>query len=485
MPTPALTATWFDLHEQYVKYSPRWVTVTDIEDGGPQLKLKDIAKYGTYLSEIPIVGTDTAYYNTRNRNYIYGAGFTNYTELTLNGLMGMLFRKNPSIPEMKPDMEYILKDSDGNGFPLMHHIRNTANKVIKLGRHGILTDMPAGPGRAVTKAEIAAGLRPTIKAYSAQSIQYWDDDNSLIILKEVRKTLIDGEKYKKENKDVWRVLEIIDGKYTVSVLDEKGVIIEPERTPLKADRTTFSEIPFIAIGSVDNFISVDSIPIEAIALANLAHYQDNADEQDASRQMGAGTPWIASTPYKNAIENPNDKTDKTQLFGPAGLLLMGDGGQAGVLQFNANTMVGKMREAKEKQIESLGAQIISPVGPAQTAEATRTQKASQASRLDVISVNIADGYDKSLGWVAEFLGVEYDGGLTLNREFIDPTLTPEQRNQIVSEVFGGFIPHRLGLEEFHRAGVFNLDDKETVDDIIAEIGDEGPGSGFGGADSPV
>jgi hypothetical protein len=462
---------FFDNHPEYDDFLARWNVVTDVVDGGPRLKERDLKNFGTYLIKITAQSDDVSYYNERNKAYINGAVFSNVTESTLTGYIGMLFRTAPVVKELPTAIQYIVDDSDGNGLPLEHHSRNTAEKVTSLGRHGILVDMPVANG-PITKADEANGHRASLKSYSAQNIEYWREDNSMIILRETMLIPFNDDEFRIEEVDAWRVLRLTNGIYTAEVLDREGEVLVEETTPLDASGNPFDEIPFLAIGSVDNRLDVDPLPLEPIAIVNIGHYRNVADEESSSRQLSAATPYVADNAYQQAVNNPNETDKKTQLMGEMGFVVMGSGGQAGFMQVSANTQVGKLREDKEKQMVALGAQVVTPVGPAQTAEAVRTQRAGQVSRLEIIGINISNGYTKLLKWVGRFMGVEVTSEYTLNREFFDEEMKPEELRELVAGWQMGAYPMRVMHRKMKANGF--LEEDEEYEALAAEIQSEAP-----------
>lgn len=478
-------AEFFDLHSEYKKFSPRWETVTDIIDGEPELKRKDYECIGTYLIKIPLVGSDLEYFRRRNYEYIQGASFSNFTESTLVGYMGMLFRTPPVIPDLPESLQYIVEDSDGNGLPLDQHARNTAEKVTAIGRQGVLVDMPPSLGRESTKAENAQGHRAKFKTYTAQSIQFWRHNErgkiDVVILHEVKQEMEKGSDFKTKDVDTWRVLTLQDNVYKSVVFDKEGKLFngEEEITPVDSTGKPLDFIPFIFFGSMDNQPDVDMLPLEPIALVNLAHYRNSADNESSSRQLSAATPWVADNGFQNKQNDPNDKKEKTVTLGENGFIVMGTSGNAGFMQVDPNNIVAALSDKKETQMIALGAAIITPNGPAETAEAARIKKAGQVSRLEVIGMNISSGYTNLLEWAGLFMGAEIEESYVLNKDFLGQTLTPEQRKQVVAEWQGDFLPHRIALEQFKKAGIFELKEGETLDDIRNEISQQGPGLDFG------
>ena len=143
-------------NQKHIEYCQRYKRVRDVVDGQFRLKQVDLSRIGIahdssknvlldcnsgYLRLIN--PSDVSEYNkNKNRGMITGAVLFNATARTLSGLMGLLFRSDPSWPEFKNGMDYLLKDADGAGLSLDHQAQLTAWNVTQVGRHGLLADMP-------------------------------------------------------------------------------------------------------------------------------------------------------------------------------------------------------------------------------------------------------------------------------------------------------------------------------------------------------
>jgi len=123
---------------EYTLNFPRWQEVHDVINGQYQLKKRDDEKAGTYLRIINPL--DVSEYNKRlNVSYRKSAVFYNATGRTLIGLLGMLYRVEPSIPELPESMEYVKINIDGNGMGINQQSHAVSSEVTQIGRHGLLT----------------------------------------------------------------------------------------------------------------------------------------------------------------------------------------------------------------------------------------------------------------------------------------------------------------------------------------------------------
>ncbi len=467
---------WEDIkpNSEYLLNFPRRQRVHDVVGGEFQLKKRDEKKNGTYLRIINPMNIST--YNKRlNVSYRKSAVLYNATGRTLIGLLGMLYRVEPVIPELPELMEYVKNDIDGNGMGIDQQSHAVSSEIIQIGRHGLLTDIPMKDDSAVTTiADVQNGFRPFVKGYDADDIIDYNESSingittlDLVVLLETVSEFVDEQRIKREFKKRKRILRLRDGKYTQQLWVEHEDLPGEEIIILDGSGKSWDEIPFIIIGSENNDPVTDFLPLEPLTDVNLGHYRNSADLEHSSFQLSAATPWIADDRYMSNQSSPNNKDKNNQNFGETSILVTGTGGKVGYLQPSPNVLANDLAKNKEQQMIALGAQLISEGGGAETAEAVRTKKAADASMLSMISINVSNGYTKSLGWIARFLNVEFEGEYQLTTNFFDTKLTAQERQQIIVEVQSGLYPVRIGREQLQASKVISTD--EDLDTMQEEV----------------
>ncbi len=470
---------WHEIkpNEEYNENLPRVQLVYDVVGGEFLLKKRDNKKPGTYLRVINSL--DISEYNKRlNASYHKSAVFYNATGRTMTGLLGMLYRIDPIIPELPSMMEYVKIDIDGNGTGINQQSHAVSSEVIQVGRHGLLTDMPIKEdGSVTTVADVSNGLRPFVKRYDVLDIIDWDESvingltkPNLIVLTETFTHFVDEMRIKKESKKRFRILRLTDNKYTQQLWIEGEDEPEEEFEILDGVGNVFDEIPFVVIGSENNDLSIDPLPLESIARINIGHYRNGADLEHSSFQLSAATPHISDDNYKHTLASPNNKTSTNQKFGESSIVVTGTGGKFEYVQPSPNVLANDLAKNKEQQMIALGAQLISDSGGAETAEAVRTKRAADTSMLSVVGINVSDGYTKSLNWVARFLNVDFDGEYQLNSNFFDIKLSPQERQQIIMEWQSGLYPARIAREQLQISKVISIDEK--LDELQEEVDGE-------------
>jgi len=481
---------WEDIkpNVEYVLNFPRQQRVNDVVDGEYRLKKRDEEKPGTYLRVINPL--DVSDYNKRlNASYRKSAILYNATGRTLIGLLGMLYRVEPTIPELPELMEYIETDIDGNGMGINQQSHAVSSEVIKIGRHGLLTDIPikkeGKEEKPTTIADVQNGFRPFTKKYNATDIIDWNQSSingmmtlDLVVLLEMVSIFADEHRIKREIKKRYRILRLTEGKYTQQLWVEGDDSPGEEIEIIDGSGEPWDEIPFEFIGSENNDPSIDFAPLESLTDVNIGHYRNSADLEHSSFQLSAATPWIADDRYSSVQSNPNKKDTNTQKFGETSIIVMGNGGQFGYAQPSPNVLANDLAKNKEQQMVALGAQLISEGGGTETAEAVRTKKAADTSMLSIVGINVSNGYTKSLGWIARFLNVDFKGEYQLNKNFFDSKLTPQERQQIVVEWQSGLYSVRIARKQLQASNVISSD--EDLGKLQVEVDGELPGVDLGG-----
>ncbi len=474
---------WEDIKPnlEYVLNFPRWQRVKDTVAGEYQLKKRDSEKPGTYLRIINPL--DISKYNMRlNASYRKSAVFYNATGRTLIGLLGMLYRVEPTTPELPESMEYVKINIDGNGMGINQQSHSVSSEVIQIGRHGLLTDLPkrkeGTENIPITIDDVKNGFRPFIKKYKAIDIIDWNQSSvngvmilDLVVLSEIFTTFADEHRIKRETKKRYRILRLTDGRYTQQLWVQGNEFPEKEIEILDGLGKSWGEIPFEFIGSENNDPVVDFAPLEPLADINIGHLRNSADVEHSSFTLSAATPHISDNRYKSDLNRPDNKGEKVQKFGETSIIVTGTGGKFEYVQPSPNVLANDLAKGKEQQMIALGAQLISDSGGLETAEAVRTKKSADASMLSIIGINVSNGYTKSLGWIARFLNVEFKGEYQLNSNFFDIKLTGQERQQIVVEWQSGLYPARVAREQLQASKVISNDeDLDTLqDEVDAEL----------------
>lgn len=460
----------------------KWGIVRDCLAGEKQIKFRK----EKYLPA-PDASANATEKVQRYNAYLTRANFYNVTGRTLNGLVGQVFTKEPSI-ELPPELEFFENDVDGAGTNSVQQTKSTLADVLAVGRGGLLADFPSVPeGQIVSKADIQSRrVRPRIIFYEAEKVINWRVTNhggetylSLLVLEESKVVSDDGFEFKSEPR--WRVLYIENGAVYVAVyMESKGLqgqareryVIDPDGGGplLLRDYAArpFTRIPFEFIGAENNDSTVDESPLYALATINVAHYRNSADLEESS--FLSGQPTLILSGIQEAWADKYLK-DGVSLGSRNGILL-NQGASGQLLQAEPNNLPKELMKHKEEQMKALGAKLIEPGQIKGTATEAAIEEASESSVLSSAAKNVSQAYEKIIFHASKWLGEfnEEDIHFELNTEFDVARMSPQERQQLLAEWQGELITFGEAREQLRKKGIAFEDDEEARSIIEGESG---------------
>ncbi|HEY6020158.1 MAG TPA: DUF4055 domain-containing protein, partial [Candidatus Paceibacterota bacterium] len=340
--------------------------------------------------------------------------------------------------------------------------------------------------RPATAADLISGfVRPTISFYSPWEIINWRTITvgakellSLVVLSEYYIANDDG--FEVETKQQFRVLKLryteigdtdaIDPsslQYIVEIWREETATQEnptPYQTyqPVDYEGKILREIPFTFVGSLNNDPSIDQSPLYDLAVMNIAHYRNSADYEESCFITGQPTIYCAGLTEHWVLNVWKGKVT----LGARAAISLPEGGTAGLLQPNPNTLPFEAMNAKERQMLALGAKLVEQRRIQRTLGETQIQETSESSILSTVTHNVNQAYQVSLRWAAMFLGavdaeIEYE----LNTDFPAARMRPEERAQLIAEWQGSAITFSEMRSQLRRAGVAFLEDEQAEKEI--------------------
>lgn len=425
--------------KEYTEACANWDLVDDIVNNDAKKHLRDVDKTN------PI----------RNKQYKDFGVLTNFTRLTLEGLTGLVFRKDLKV-NLPPELEYLLEDATGGNITLDQLVTKVVWELIKKGRYGLLAD-----------ASPVEGSTARIKPYDCKAIINWgskqfDDEYklNLVVLKECVDYLAeDGFTWIEDYQ--FRVLRLSDDQvYYQEIWNSDDELVRTVEV-LDYNGNTLDEIPFIFLGSENNDGCVDNPPMLDLAILNLSHYRNSCDTEETSFLCGQLQPVtnIGDMDYA-AWQQANPEGIK---LGSLSNIIVNTGGDFNFRQGQPNIMPRQLQQDKEAQAAAIGARLIAPPGGRETAEGVRIRYGAQNSRLFIITKNVDLAMKEIFEWCAEFMmETPVDSEFELNDVFYEDTVDP---NELVAQM-QMFDRRIVTAEEIRtnakKAGML-LDDNYTAD----------------------
>ena len=459
-----------------VEYSQTdWFVVNDVVAG--ERVLKD--KGHEYL---PMLNPeDTSDQNiTRNAQYVKRAYFFNATGRTLEGLIGIAFRQPPDV-EVPDAMESVKSDVDGAGGNIVNQSHRVLESVLKTGRHGLLVDYPSNEQSVSVSDQSNNNIHATILTYQPGQIINWkigdDRKPSLVVLYEL---VTESNDFSDTIVEQWRELRMVEGNYTVTIWrrKKKNGVLEVYDTyqPTNGSGDYWAWIPFYFIGAIDNDADIDKGPLLDLATANLAHYRNSADFQDAAFFSGQPQIWVTG-----ADEHWMNEVQKSGVyFGSRAIGSAPQGGGVTMLQAAPNMASRESMQDIAKDMISLGARLLSNGEAAKTAEQSRSETAANHSVLSLAVTNVSNAYTRALQDAALYMRIEGDIEYVINTDFVGVTVDPQRLAALIAAWQNGSVPNSDHWANMRSIGV--IDAYKTDEEIEGEIESSGSGLNLGDAE---
>lgn len=460
-------------HKLHAERSSTWKKVRDFVAGGQKVL--------PYVRKLPghDVPTETAF---RARAYYLPA-----IARSLDAFTGLIMNPEPVI-EAPESMADYLKDVSFDGEPASRMIGRTVREICEVGRCAIVADYPmtdANKTMSVADAE-AEGLRAYARLYTAENVIDWrvtsrGGERYLSFLK-LRETFDQpgADEWTITEEEQIRVLDFNDaGAYRqrifrkIETTDDKtgkrvagwfqhGADIIPQ-----ANGAALDEIPAVVFNpdSLDAS-EVDQPPmLEMVEIAD-SHLQTSALHEWALLWVGNPTPVFINLRLAEGA---------SVALGSSQGISCGEGGDAKMLYLPAEGVgaLAAAMEAKRRDMAAVGARLLADETSAQIARDTAIiQRAGEHSVLAQIAATVADGWQRVLGYLAMWAGVEgEDIVVTLNTDFVPQGMTSGELSELIAAIQAGQYTSRDLFALLQKRGLIRPDKSfEEHQDEIEEDG---------------
>ena len=452
-------------HSQYAKMLPIWEKCNDAVEGQHAIHMA-----GTkYLPELKDQTPDD--YNA----YKLRASFFNATGRTLDGLVGMIFRKAP-IVEVPSGMDAIVGDINLAGSTLNGFSDLITREVLKLSRVGVLVEFPQVIDKPVNLAQASAqNLRPYASLYTAKTILNWRIERvnnvsqpTMIALLEEYTTADDG--FEKKTAGQVRVLKLEQGKYLQRIYrkNDKGEWVQEgaDIIPLMKNNP-LNFIPFYVFGASSNTFDEQMPVLLDLVDLNLAHYRVTADYEHGCHF--AGLPTAVITGYQ-AADN-----EKLYIGSAAAWVFNAADADAKFLEFTGQGLdpLQKNLDKKEHQMAAIGARMLEQQKNGVESEgAMQMRSTGESSVLAGIATLISQQLSKMITFMAQWEGINTECKIQLNTDYFPVAMTAQQLAELVKAWQAGSISFETMFENLKRGEVIAED--RTVEDERELIGNAQP-----------
>lgn len=440
-------------HEEYKERIPQWDKCRDCINGQDAVH-KAGANYlpaltGQSADEYKAYVTRTPYYNATGR--------------TIDGLVGMIFRKAPQITRPAA-LDDFIADMTLTGCDFDEYAEEMSREVISVYRVGVLVEYPSITAKPDNLAQATAqNLRPYCTTYKAETIVNWRIARVNNVMQPI---MISLKEEAIEYKDTFESVEI--DQYRVLLLTETGYIQQIYRLNDRKEWVQFgndivplmnnkplSYIPFVFFGANNNGHELDVPPLYDLVTLNLSHYRTSADLEHGAHFTGLPTAVISG--YQPTTNDQGVVTEKFAIGSSSAWVFPQPDAKASYLEFTGQGLgaLVNLKKEKEAAMAALGARMLAPEkSGVEAGNTVRMRHSGEGAVLSSIVNNVAAGMQRILAIMAEWSGIDGEIVVLLNKDFVDSTLTAQDILAYVQAWQAGALPKE---ELFH-----NLKNGEVI-----------------------
>lgn len=456
-------------HPEYDANATAWLRARDVFAGEDAVK----AANERFLPRLD-TQTDDEYAAYKAR-----ASFFNATARTVDGFVGLIFRREPTVklPERVSGVAGALRvfaeDVDLLGTSLYTYSKNIVSEVLTVGRAGTLVDWE-GDGEQ----------RGYVVRYTAEQIRNWRVSRvngrslvTLVVLHEVvaessedgfdiveieqlrvlRLATIPSKAAKGQSElryvvEIWRKV-LADGHQKKSRQQKPEWQKVETRIPLRLGKP-LTMIPFVFHGPRHSLPDVDKLPLADIIVVNLDHYRLNADYKHGLHFTALPTAWVSGF----------DKAANLRIGSSTAWVTETPGATAGFLEFTGQglTTFERAMDRDERLMAILGSRMLEEkkrVG--ETAEAIELRQTGENSVLMTLALSVSDSVSQVLRWIYWWNSTEASPEtisedlvlLQLNTDFSAKGLGSDELTAIVAAWQAGAISRETMFDLFRRGEV--------------------------------
>lgn len=414
--------------------------------------------------------------------------FFNATWRTIDGLKGMLFRKDPQV-KVSAITEPMLEDVTQSGLTLTDLAKEVAKEALSVGRIGVLVDYPRAPdGEMTVEQAQALGLRPKMSMYKAESIINWATGwvagrtmLTRLVLEECHEYCDPNDRFVTLQEARWRCLELVPGDdgLVVQVSVERKVAnndkgeteeVEPPFVPLM-DSKPLREIPFVFISADSTQPHIELPPLIDLVNMNISHYQSTSDVEHGAHKTALPQPYVTG------IDGGGEKAPTFYMGGGNMWMHPNPEGKFGMLEYAGQGLaaIETRIDKKERQMAVLGARMLEEQKKqAETAEAAGLHRSGEQSSLATVADTIGAGLLRALRWFDTWAGGTGDVALSINKKFLPKTMTPQELVAMMQSWQAGLVSDQEAFDALQEGGI--ISDAQDFETHSAQVENSRPAS---------
>ncbi len=392
-----------------------------------------------YLPQAPGEGIQ----NYRNR--LLRSVFFNAFHRTIDGLAGLVFRKDPKLGDDVP--EQIVQQWENIDLAGTHGdvwTRDIFEDALTVGHAAILVEFPQTDGSQTARDELAGEVRPYWVPIKKEDIMSWRTENrggrqvlTQIVLREMN--FVDKGQFGSEKHTQYRVLSLADIGPVWELLEEREGVVMRVARGVYGNQTEIPIAEIVTSGRESLFVS--DPPLKDLAFLNVAHYQIWSDQMWSAHKTCV--PFIFGSGISEATDPQTGQKRPLTVGANSAVLVPEPGAKMQYVAHDGGSLdnVKAILDDLKSEMGTLGLEMLAPQKrAAETATAKQMDKATSDSALAVSARGLQDGLERALDFHANYLRLNDGGSVEINRDFEGILMDAPVMTAFATLVNAGFPP---------------------------------------------
>ena len=393
------------------------------------------------------------------KSYVQRALYYGATERTLQGISGLVFRRQTQAEAPAGQFaEDLLLNVDQRGTSYDRFTQTVFDEVFTSGRCGVYCSLPTTPTQ---------GARARLSTYRFESIINWEEieqpdgspKTTRVVLEESRLIKTPDDAYSMKRITQWRDVCIHNGRVLVTIWRKSRDVagstsLGHEFSPVLVAEPVFRgqplrEIPFVAINPRSlGLHQTEKPPLLPLADANLYHWGQMADRRHAEHNVAAATGIY--------ITADGVKPKEVEFGGGTVLTIPKSDAKVGLLEYSGQGL-NPLRDGIEDTVgymATLGARLleVSKRAP-ETAETHRLRQGREQATVAGTVQTINSGMSRAATMLLNLSGQPGDAEIHANTDLVDAKMQPDEIRSQLEALQTGALPYEVFWANLQRGEI--------------------------------
>lgn len=434
-----------NLHPLYTKRYRQWKVIRDCVEG--EDTVKDAGE--EYLPRAS--GTTDRQYEAYKRR----ARWNNYLATNLDGLHGLIFRRNPIVTEEDDSFakSKILENIDRRGTNLYQFLSDSVYDIMQTSFGGFLIDMPRANGPMTLEYAEQNGIRPYLRYYPAESIINWGykvidgvEQLCYVVLQEEIED-IGEDSFAHTPRTQYRVLDCRDGYYIQRIYSQ--IQQDPKSKESKEAEFAVTDIDILINGNHINYIPFVMAPSRTpekpmfydLARCNIGHYLKSADYENGVHLTTIPTGYV--TGHRQDTDPETGEKEIVHLGGDSFLMFPEEQAKVGTLVFSGAGLTHSETALTQSlsDMAILGSRLlVSEKGVSESADSAKIHRAGENARLATFAKNVSEKITQALRMMASWMNISTSVKVELCTDYDTLAFDPNALNALANLSEAGRLP---------------------------------------------